>query len=122
MTSKVMNDQARVNRKVLRKAEFGLHAEMWRRRQEWTICVATERDASAEEIATKWPYRGKHMYSSTNGTLSQAGFEVVPDPGWDGDVHSLLMLPEEPTEELWEALRACFGSRMDNPSYVSRRR
>lgn len=86
----------------------------------WALSVFSWPGWTAAEIADSWRYQGQPMQETTAGELRSAGFDVIPEPRWEGDTHALLMLEGEPTEETWERLRPCFGPVMPNPHYRNR--
>lgn len=102
--------------KVLYQNAFEEHLESER----WALSVFAWPGWTAEEIAASWRYRGMSMQATTVEILREAGFEVVPEPRWEGDTHCLLMLGGKPTEDDWDRLRPCFGREVANPKYVPR--
>jgi len=92
--------------------------------QEWALSVASYPDMTAEEIAMGRRLRNRSMRVSTVEDIRSAGFEVVSDPDdapHGPELHALIKLPidpsEEPTEDMWNQLRGCFGELIPNPAY-----
>lgn len=74
----------------------------------WGICVGAADGATAYQIASLMPYRGRTMRVAQLGVLRSAGFDVVMagDPP-----HAVLLLNMEPTGAAWdgwERLRVLF--------------
>jgi hypothetical protein len=88
---------------------------------QWAVSVGSYPNMTADQIAVEMLYRGRSICESQVVRLRDAGFEVIPDRG-EGPVHALVLLPEPPSENLWERLRACFQKTSSQPRIRTDRR
>jgi hypothetical protein len=81
---------------------------------EWAISVASAAGWTAHDLACAAPFRNRQMRVSTVAAVRSLGHDVIPS---GKAPHATLRLVEEPSEELWEALRGVFGPPEKNPRY-----
>jgi len=86
--------------------------------REYALSVASYPGLTADDLARRAHLANRQMCETTVGALRSHGYEVVLTE--EATAHADLVLPSDPSEDLWIDLRAVFGPPRANPVYVRR--
>jgi hypothetical protein len=86
--------------------------------EEWALSVASLPDVPHDEIVAQSPQIRNRIYKvAVAGAILDAGYPLYAEE----PSHALLMLDDQPTEEICEELRGLFSEQFDNPFFEERR-
>jgi hypothetical protein len=84
---------------------------------QYALSVAADASMTLQALAVANQTPHSRIRKTTVGRLRAAGFDVTPPKGEKR--HADLILPNPPTDEVWEALEAAFDPPEPNPNRLS---